>query len=58
MPPSSTRGHLVVVSNRLPVSVRMERGQAKLERAPGGLGSVGHGLFGNGGLRLVAGRTR
>ena len=32
-----TRGHLVVVSNRLPVRVRARRGQAKLERSPGGL---------------------
>jgi trehalose 6-phosphate synthase/phosphatase len=32
-----TRGHLVVVSNRLPVSVHTRRGQSKLERAPGGL---------------------
>jgi trehalose 6-phosphate synthase/phosphatase len=37
MADSPTRGHLVVVSNRLPVSVQTRRGQSKLVRAPGGL---------------------
>jgi trehalose 6-phosphate synthase/phosphatase len=37
MADSPSRGHLVVVSNRLPVSVQTRRGQSKLVRAPGGL---------------------
>ncbi len=36
----STRGRLVVVSNRLPVTAVHARGSARLERAPGGLVSA------------------
>jgi len=37
MAPEGTASALVVLSNRLPVTIRSERGVAKVERAPGGL---------------------
>jgi trehalose 6-phosphate synthase/phosphatase len=40
MAPNPTRGRLVVVSNRLPVTARAGRSGARLERAPGGLVSA------------------